>query len=108
MATNPSDATLDRLNIASSRGEIVPDEDDMYILDVPNGYVVQYEGKHVSMLSTMDAAVGDLVGIMQRDSYWPNVWYVNDHGNTTLLLITVDEHPSMSDFTWDYSEVSYV
>lgn len=93
---------------ASSEEKITPSEDDVYIFDVPNGYVVQYEGKRVSMLSTMDGAVGDVVAIMQRDNYWPNVWFVNDHGNQTLLLITIDEHPSMSDFTWEYSDVAYV
>jgi hypothetical protein len=87
---------------------ITPEEDDAYILDVPNGYAVSYEGKHVSMRDSMDAAVGELVSIMQRDSFYPNVWFVNDHGNQTLLVITIDEHPSMSDFTWDYSDVSYV
>jgi hypothetical protein len=88
---------------------ITPDyEADAFIQDVPNGYVTVYEGRRVSMLSSMDAAVGDLVNIMQRDQYYPNVWYVNDHGNVTLLVITIDEHPSMSDFTWDYSDVSYV
>ena len=89
--------------------DITPDyESDAFIQDVPNGYVVVYEQERVSMLSTMDAAVGDLVNIMQRDQYYPNAWFVNDHGNVTLLIITIDEHPSMDDFTWDYSDVSYV
>lgn len=87
---------------------IYPEEEDAYIFDVPNGYAVQYDGKHISMRDSMDAAVGELVNCFSRDNYWPNVWYVNDHGNQTLLLVTVDEHPSMQDFTWDYSDVAYV
>ena len=88
---------------------ITPDEDDGFIDDGRGDrYDVSFAGKHIGTRGNMDAAVGLIVNEMKASQYWPNVWYVNERGNTTLLLITIDEHPSMQDFTWDFSDVAYV
>lgn len=88
--------------------QVFPEDDDAFICDVRDGYSISCERKYIATHDSMDAAVGALVDCFTRDNYWPNVWYVNDHGNQTLLLITVDEHPSMADFTWEFSDVAYV
>jgi hypothetical protein len=86
--------------------EFTPDEDDAYINDAGSqGYSVSMCGKACGWIDSMDDAVKHLAAEMERSNYFPNVWYVNDHGNATLLLVTIDPGNGVS---WDFTEVAYV
>ncbi len=83
-----------------------PDEDDAYVRDAgSSGYSVSMCGRARGWIADMDDAVKHLAAEMEATSYFPNVWYVNDHGNATLLLVTIDPELGV---TWDFTDVAYV
>jgi hypothetical protein len=49
------------------------------------GYDVAFEGRHLAHVGSMKAALIRAVERMEKMQYWPNVFYVNDHGNVSLL-----------------------
>lgn len=49
------------------------------------GYAVNHEGKSLGSYDDMDAALDDIEAHMKRSNFYPNVYYVNDHGNIDLL-----------------------
>jgi hypothetical protein len=49
------------------------------------GYVVVQSHKHFGNYDDMGAALKDIAKDMKRENFYPNVYYVNDHGNIDLL-----------------------
>jgi hypothetical protein len=64
----------------------VPENDDDYISDDRGGYAVSHAGRYVGTYERYERAGAALYLARARSQYWPNVWYVNDHGNTTLCV----------------------
>jgi hypothetical protein len=49
------------------------------------GYDVGHEHKHVGHYADMDEALEAIEAEMKRENFYPNIYYVNDHGNVDLL-----------------------
>jgi hypothetical protein len=49
------------------------------------GYDVVSEHKHFGHYEDMDEALEAIEAEMKRSNFYPNVYYVNDHGNVDLL-----------------------
>lgn len=49
------------------------------------GYDVVHEHKHVGHYEDMDEALDAIEEEMERSKFYPNIYYVNDHGNVDLL-----------------------
>jgi hypothetical protein len=49
------------------------------------GYDVVHEGKSVGKYDDMDDALEAIEAEMKRSNFYPNIYYVNDHGNVDLL-----------------------
>lgn len=64
-----------------------PDDDDAFITDTSRGYSIAYAGKFLGECSEWDDAVAMVREAMDAGKFWPNVWHINDHGNTDLVTI---------------------
>jgi hypothetical protein len=69
--------------------DLAAEMEDAYILR-DSGYCgcttdVCLGGKRLAQFSGMDAALAFIRADMDRRQDWPGVFYVNDHGNVTLL-----------------------
>jgi hypothetical protein len=49
------------------------------------GYEVAHEHKHIGHYEDMDDALEAIEAEMKRSNFYPNIYYVNDHGNVDLL-----------------------
>lgn len=49
------------------------------------GYNVSHEGKHFGDFDSIADALSEIEVQMKRDGFYPNIYYVNDHGNIDLL-----------------------
>ena len=49
------------------------------------GYEVAHEGKLVDTYDDMDEALSAINEDMERQQFWPNIYYVNERGNIDLL-----------------------
>lgn len=49
------------------------------------GYDVVHEHKHVGHYEDMDEALDDIEAEMKRSNFYPNIYYINDHGNVDML-----------------------
>lgn len=49
------------------------------------GYDVVHEHKHVGHYEDMDEALEAIEAEMKSSNFYPNIYYVNDHGNVELL-----------------------
>ena len=64
-------------------------ESGLVISDTRHGhYDIVLEGKHVETAGSMEEAILSALLFMEKNQYWPNVFYVNERGNTDLLVIT--------------------
>jgi hypothetical protein len=52
------------------------------------GYAVSFSGKYVDRTEDFKKALLIILKKMDKDKYFPNVFYVNDHGNVDLLAVT--------------------
>jgi hypothetical protein len=48
-------------------------------------YHVSLAGKTIGTFSDWDIAFKALKAAMERESYWPAIYHINDHGNVELL-----------------------
>lgn len=63
-----------------------PQDDDAFISDARGGGVsVSYAEKHLGDFSDQDEAEEALAAAMKKSKFWPNVWWVSDHGNQHLM-----------------------
>lgn len=62
-----------------------------YIIGSPihGGYSLSREGKHIADFREYDDVLAFIVEDMERQRFWPNVFFVNDHGNVDLLQLRV-------------------
>ena len=42
-------------------------------------------GKRIGAFESEGKALAFIRGCMEEENYYPNIWYVNDHGNCMLL-----------------------
>lgn len=62
------------------------ENDDFVIQDARGqGFDVHRGGKHFGHYDSKYEAVHACNREMDREQFWPNLWYVNDHGNSDLL-----------------------
>lgn len=48
-------------------------------------YSLAFNGRRVREFSSFEEAASAAVNIMDQQQYWPNMFFVNDHGNVSLL-----------------------
>lgn len=80
-----------------------PEEEPMVqpedYLMLPAGYLGSQievrvaEGIHIGYFSEPEYAVDRIRARMEADNFYPNVWYVSDHGNTRLVNLD-EEYPT--------------
>jgi len=64
-----------------------PEEGDYVVCSI--GHIGSLTGvsivgsKHMGIFKSEDDAYRQIAGQMEREQYWPNVWYENDHGGFT-------------------------
>lgn len=64
-------------------------EDALVIQDARRGgYSLSFGGRYVDDFDDFDRALVAGVQMMHAQNYFPNIFYVNDHGNVELLRIT--------------------
>lgn len=54
---------------------------------VRGGYDVSAEGRFVAHYDDWDKTIRAIAVQMEKEQYWPNVFFVNDHGNVDWLNI---------------------
>lgn len=62
-----------------------PEYEDMVIEDARGGYTVTCEGKLIDTCVEWDDALEAARRWMKRQGYYPDLYYINDHGNVDLL-----------------------
>jgi len=62
-------------------------EDALVIGDARSGYSVSFSGKHIGDFDDFDEALEAGVQQMHDSNYFPNIFYVNERGNTDLLTV---------------------
>lgn len=67
-------------------------ETAMVIGDSRSGYSVSLEGKHLEDFKDYDEALKFAAQKMEDGKYWPNVFHVNERGNTDLLTLKVKKN----------------
>jgi hypothetical protein len=55
--------------------------------DVREGYSIGREGRFMGRVPSFITALRVVLDDMDKNRYWPNVFYVNDHGNVDLLAV---------------------
>lgn len=67
-------------------GELSPDEEnDIFFGDERGKTVVSYAGKVIGTFEEEEEARNFIRKWMEKEQYWPNVWFVSDHGNIQLV-----------------------
>jgi hypothetical protein len=61
-----------------------PCEDDLVTYD----HVKVYQYGKVVLETTPDRFAQDVLAFMDKEQFWPNVWFVSDHGNAHLLNVS--------------------
>jgi hypothetical protein len=70
-----------------------PQDEDYIITDMTRGgYLVsiigsRIHGKDYLMFDDCEKAEEAIRGLMKADKFYPDVWFINDHGNALLLNI---------------------
>jgi hypothetical protein len=85
--------------------QVFPDfEADAFISEPSQGEVrVTIEGSHAGSFEDCESAERFLWQWTEGHSFYPETWFVNERGNTTLLVRT--DNPNEP---YTYSDVSYV
>lgn len=55
-------------------------------------------GKHIGVFGEMDDAVAAVLKYMNKNKFFPNVWYIDDHGGVSLMNIKSAKKYSWSSF----------
>jgi hypothetical protein len=63
-----------------------PEEEDYVMGDARGGGVTvgQQGGRHLGTFPDQDAAEEFIRALGAKDGFWPNVWFISDHGNPIL------------------------
>ena len=68
-------------------------DDDDYIIhcnDFATTYGLVWKPGTVGRVESVGAACRLIRERMEREQFWPDVWFVNDHGNVALLALDSD------------------
>lgn len=70
----------------------IPNPEDYMMSDTRDGVgVSEYEGKFLGSFPTRDEAEAFILERMKAESFWPNVWFVSDHGNIHSVVLEVQD-----------------
>lgn len=65
-----------------------PEEGDLYTYDHREVFVWGgLSRKPVLVVSDVNKFEAQVAAYMKRDKFWPNVWFISDHGNAHLIVI---------------------
>ena len=79
-----NDIVIDEVN--SDYDDEPDNENDAFITDVTKGgYDVSISGKYIGHVDEMDAAIELIEGWKEKNKFYPNTWFINDHGNISLM-----------------------
>lgn len=88
-AANSLGIRLPSAMFASTHTASKPDRDDLedaaVIEDSRGGYDLSFTGKFIRTFGDFDDALKAANREMKRQKYWPDIYYINDHGNVDLL-----------------------
>lgn len=76
-----------KLNEDLEPEQLEPEEDDCIISSNGFKYSVSCFGKFAGEFTEMDQALGTIKAQMEKHKFYPNIWFVNDHGNQSLIDI---------------------
>ncbi|MFP4047898.1 MAG: hypothetical protein ACLFT4_09115 [Bacteroidales bacterium] len=68
-------------------------DDDIVISS--NGFklsVAEHNGKFIGEFIEDDEAEYAIIQFMNKNDYWPDVWFVSDHGNVSPYKFDLYEH----------------
>lgn len=66
-----------------------PEEGDLYTYDHRNLYIWGASGrKPVLLVSDVNRFNSAVRAFMKKDKFFPNVWFISDHGNAHLIDIS--------------------
>ncbi len=51
---------------------------------------IQDDDYVISHRENFDIRLAEIVDEMNFDKFWPNVWFINDHGNVDLLAVNAE------------------
>jgi len=72
-----------------------PEDDDYIMYDAgPLGSLTGVSilnGKTLGVFDSFLEAEAAILESMNKESFWPNVWYVDDHGGYTLRGVSADK-----------------
>ena len=60
------------------------------------GYNATLAGKSLGHFKSRGGAFKAIAQAMERDQFYPNVFYVNDRGNTNLMTVRLDNGKVMT------------
>jgi hypothetical protein len=60
-------------------------DDDCIISDSRNGYIVKCELDNLGEFLEMDECLDAINNWMKRNNFYPNIYFINDHGNIHLI-----------------------
>jgi hypothetical protein len=63
-----------------------PDESDDYIGETRDGYSVSSDCRHLGTYKTERRAAAALYLHRLQSNWWPNIWSINERGNTMLMV----------------------
>lgn len=66
-------------------GDPEPEEDDIFFGDERGKTVVSHAHKVIGTFTEEEEAITFIKDWMDKNKYWPNVWFVSDHGNMHLM-----------------------
>lgn len=86
------DAIRPVLNVSAIADELCTDREDEpsegdYVWDDAKQTVYEVEGRYLGRFEDQDAAEEFIVKRMARQKFWPNVWWLSDHGNFHPLVL---------------------
>ena len=62
-------------------------QDDDYVIGITGQLGSQLHCRQVGTVSSFDNMIQKISDNMEFKQFWPNVWFINDHGNTNLLAL---------------------
>lgn len=73
-----------------------PEQDDIYIRSNGFEYNVSAEGRHIGTFGDIDDAEYEVQRWMDQHGFYPNVWFVDDHGGIELHTFSESVKPAKS------------
>jgi hypothetical protein len=77
-----------------------PDEDDLFIQDsgpLGSQYSVGTQHKHIGTYADSEEMEKAIKEWMDANKFWPNIWYISDHGNVSPYKMEPEDEMDMTD-----------